>query len=249
MENKLIFIHGLLGSRNNFAFLEKEFSNYNTTSIDLIGFGKERKPKLKYELKDFLDFLEQKLDLSGNKEKQYILIGHSLGSLLAKELTIRHPDRIINSFLISYPFLEKGNALLGRSFFDRKYAEGVWWTKILCQTEILYKWLFFPFIFIFRYKYRKSYMDAFNHTYHSAYGTIRNTILVDKKERLSEVSDKVFLINGERDPSVDMTFAREFNNYIIKGMGHAFFGHEKRLANIIKSNIPPTPNLNPSSGV
>lgn len=235
--NKIIFIHGLLGSKNNFEFLEKEFGDYSTSSIDLIGFGGEHKPKIRYDVNDYLDFLERKLDLSEDTGTQFILVGHSLGALLAKELTIKYPDRVKKAFLISYPFLEKYEALQARSYFDRKYAEGAWWAKILCQSEIVYKWLFYPFIFLFRYKYRRSYMDAFKHTYQSAYGTIRNTILEDRKDNLHAISKKVILINGERDSSIDLAFSRHFNNYTITGMGHAFFGYEGELTEVIRSNI------------
>ncbi len=186
---KIIFIHGLLGSKNNFQFLEKKLSAYETSSIDLIGFAEEDKPDIRYDVGDFLNFLHNKLDLSNGTDEEYILIGHSLGALLAKELTIKYPHRILKSFLIAYPFLEKDKALQARNYFDMKYAKGAWWTKVLCKTEILYKWLFYPYIFLFRYKYRKSYLDAFKHTYQSAYGTIKNTILQDKREGLHEISN------------------------------------------------------------
>jgi len=234
---KIIFIHGLLGSKHNFEYLEKEFSEYHAESIELIGFGRERKPSIKYNLNDFLNSLEHKLKLNEGGDIQLILIGHSMGSLLAKELTIRHPNKIIKSFLISYPFHDKEKILEKYNYFDRKYAEGTWWTKILCQTEIFYKWLFYPYFFIFKYKYRRSYMDFFKHTYKSAHGSIRNTIFEDKKDNLYAISEKVILINGEKDSSVDFLFVKEFNNYTISKMGHIFFGHEKTIADVIKSNI------------
>jgi len=234
---KIIFIHGLLGSKYNFEYLEKEFSQYYTESVELIGFGREHKPRVEYDINDFLGALEQKLNLNEDNEIQLILIGHSMGALLAKELTIKHPNKVIKSFLISYPFHDKEKVLERYNFFDRKYAEGTWWTKILCKTEILYKWLFYPYFFIFKFKYRRSYVDFFNHTYQSAHGSIRNTIFKDKKENLSAITEKVILINGEKDRSVDFLFLKGFNNYIIARMGHVFFGYEKEIADVIKSNI------------
>lgn len=235
--NNIVFIHGLLGSKNNFEFLEKEFTDYDTSSIDLIGFGGEHKPRIRYDVNDFLEYLDHKLGLSEDTGTRFILIGHSLGALLAKELTIKYPNRVTKSFLISYPFLKNNEVLQTRNYFDMKYAEGTWWTKFLCQSEIIYKWLFFPFIFLFRYKHRRSYMDAFKHTYQSAYGTIRNTILEDRNENLYTISEKVILINGELDRSIDLAFSKQFNNYTISGMGHTFFGYENQLAEVIKSNI------------
>ncbi|NOZ10188.1 MAG: alpha/beta hydrolase [Gammaproteobacteria bacterium] len=235
--NKIIFLHGLLGSKNNFKFLEKDFFGYDTSSFDLIGFGGERKPDIRYDVNDFLIFLEHKLNLSEDSNDQFILIGHSLGALLAKELTIKYPNRVMKAFLISYPFLKKDEVLQSRNYFDIKYAQGAWWTRILCRSEILYQWLFYPFIFLFRYKHRQSYIDFFKHTYQSAYGTIKNTILEDRKENLHAISKKIILINGEHDHSVDLEYSKCFNNCIITGMGHNFFGYESKIADVIKSNM------------
>jgi len=217
--------------------LEKEFHEYNPLSLDLIGFGDANKPKIKYDTNDFTRYLEQKLDFSGRTDCKYILVGHSMGALLAKELTIKYPEQVMKSFLVSYPFLEKEGALRAYNYFDRKYAMGTWWTKMLCQTEILYKWMFYPYFYLFRYKYRRSYMDAFKHSYHSAHGAINNTIFSDNRENMNAVADKIILINGAKDRSVDTTFASRFRNYRIAEMGHAFFNHERELAEIIMSNI------------
>jgi len=235
--NKIIFIHGLLGSKNNFEHLEKEFTDYSTESIELVGFGGEQKPKIKYDVNDFLYSLERKLNLNEDSDVKLILIGHSMGSLLAKELAIRHPNRILKIFLISYPFFDKEIVLKQYSYFDRKYAKGTWWTKLICQTEIIYKWIFYPYFYLFKYKHRQSYIDFFKHTYHSAHSAIKNTIFEDNKENLYAIEDKIVLINGEKDRSVDFTFSKYFKAYIIDGMGHIFFGHEEEISNIIKKNI------------
>jgi len=236
-KDRIVFLHGLLGSKNQFEYLEKELRDFDTSSFDIVGFGSAHKPSLDYDVRDFLAFLERKLNLSEDPGNRYFLVGHSLGALLAKELTIKYQSRIIKCFLISYPFLEGDKALQAYGYFDRKYAQGTWWTRFLCQTEFLYKWIFYPFIFIFRYKYRKSYMDFFKHSYRSAYGAINNTIFADRKENLDSIYDKVILINGERDRAIDLIYARRFSNHTIPGMGHNFFGYESKLAEIIRSNI------------
>ena len=234
---KIIFIHGLLGSKNNFTYLEQEFSDYLTESVELIGFGREKKPGIEYNVSDFMKSLEQKLGLHEGNESQLILVGHSMGALLAKELAIKYSDKVVKSFLISYPFYDKEKVLETYGYFDRKYAEGVWWTKLLCQTEVIYKWLFYPYFYIFKYKYRHSYMDFFRHTYRSAHGSINNTVFKDKKENLHAIAEKVIFINGKKDHSVDFLFLDGFNNYTIARMGHVFFGHEKKIADIIKSHL------------
>ena len=233
----LIFLHGLVGSKNNFEYLEKEFPDYQITSFDIIGFGREIKPEIKYTLDVYMKFLDKKLQLSQNNDTQYTLIGHSLGALLAKEMAKKYPQKITKIFLMGYPFLEKNKVLGNRRFFDGRYVEGVWWTKIMCETRMFWKILSSPFIFLFGYKYRKSYLDYFNHTYQSAYGTIHNVILSDNKEELLNLSNKIVFINGQKDTSADLEFTKKFKHYFIKSMGHSFFNHESEIAQIIKREI------------
>jgi len=234
---KIVFLHGLVGSKNNFEYLEKEFPKYQTLSFDLLGFGNETKPDIDYSLGDFIKFLESKLNLSEENDTQYVLVGHSLGSLLAKELTKKYPHKIKKVFLIAYPFLDKDKVLGNRSFFDESYVGGELWTKMICEIRIIFKYLFLPIIFLFKYKYRKSYLDYFKHTYQSAFGTLHNTILKDKKEDLFNISDKIVFINGEKDKSVDLEFAKKFKHYVIKSMGHLFFNYERDIVKIIKLNL------------
>jgi pimeloyl-ACP methyl ester carboxylesterase len=233
----IVFLHGLVGSKNNFEYFEKEFPDYQTISFDFIGFGREIKPKINYTLDVYMEFLDKKLQLSKNNNMRYILVGHSLGALLAKEMAKKYPDKIIEIFLMGYPFLEKNKVLGNRRFFDGRYVEGVWWTKIMCETRIIWKILSSPFIFLFGYKYHKSYLDYFNHTYQSAYGTIHNVILNDNKEDLFKISHKIVFINGQKDGSADLEFTKKFKHYFIESMGHSFFNYENEIAKIIKDEI------------
>lgn len=237
----IVFLHGLAGSKRNFEYLEKEFADYQTASFDLIGFGNEAKPKINYSLDDFMEFLDKKLQLSKDKNVRYILVGHSLGALLAKEAAKKYPHKIVKIFLLGYPFLDKDKALGNRrrfvGFYGFYYVEGAWWARIICKMRIFWLILSLPFVFLCRFKYRKSYIDYSKHTYQSAFGTIRNTLLRDSKEDLYEVSNKIVFINGNKDGTADLEFAKKFKQYLIESMGHDFFNHENEIARIIKAEI------------
>lgn len=234
---KIVFLHSLVGSKNSFEYLEKEFQDYQTISFDLIGFGNETKPKINYTLDDFMKFLDLKLQLSKEKNIQYVLVGHSLGALLAKEIAKKYPHKIIKIFLLGYPFLDNDKVLLNQMYLAKLYVKGNLWTRAMCEMRMIFKALFLPFIFLFRYKYRKSYLDYFNHTYQSVFGTIHNTILKDNKKDLFKLADKIVIINGQKDKSADLKFAKKFKHYIIKSMGHVFFNYESDIAKIIKDEI------------
>ena len=96
---KLVFIHGSAGSKNNFKYLIQELQEFDCLAFDLIGFGKEKKPKIKYDVKTFLEFIEKKVNV---KEKM-VVVGHSLGAILAKELALQYPKSVEKVFLINYP--------------------------------------------------------------------------------------------------------------------------------------------------
>jgi pimeloyl-ACP methyl ester carboxylesterase len=235
---KIILLHGIIGSKSIFDYFKKEFCRcYDIEAIDLVGYGDEAKPNINYDVKDFLDYIDRRTGISKAVGTKFILIGYSLGALLAKELAIKYPSKVIKVFVVGYPWLKPNVAYKKRSALDRAYIDGRWWAKLICDTKAIHKWLLFPFVLVTAPKYLKPFLDSYNHTYISASRTIHNTILKDNKEDLRKLSEKVFLINGEKDKNADLKFAEQFNHYVVKGMGHGFFGHEKKIAEIIKLNI------------
>jgi len=66
----------------------------------LIGFGRETKPKVTYDKDLFLAVLEKKIVVSS------ILVGHSMGAILAKEFALKHPDLVERIYTINYPLQE-----------------------------------------------------------------------------------------------------------------------------------------------
>ncbi|MEI6144046.1 MAG: alpha/beta fold hydrolase [Candidatus Berkelbacteria bacterium] len=223
----LVFLHGLSGSKNNFEYLEKEFSGYKVISFDLLGFGEEAKPIINYTPDDFVRFIEQKLQLTANDGNKYILVGHSLGAALAKDVAIKYPQKITKIFLLGYPFKLESKMPTHNGSLKR----------IICEMKIAFRFIIWPLVFLFARKYRKAYLDYFKSTSRSECLTMQNTVLCDNKERLFAISNKVVFINGRSDRRVDLEFAKKFKHFIIKSMGHSFFNHEHQIARITKDNI------------
>jgi len=81
----LVFIHGFLGSSWLFEAQVEHFSkNYRVIAIDHIGHGKSDKPESEsYELVELAQYLEKTLlKIIGNEK--IILIGHSMGGMIAQ---------------------------------------------------------------------------------------------------------------------------------------------------------------------
>ncbi len=225
----LVFLHGLFGSKNNFIYLEKELSkDFNTLPLDFIGYGRAKKPQLRYDSDTFVSFLEGVLDLS----QKYVLVGHSLGAIIAKDFTLKHPDSVEKVFLIGYPTSSK-NQLKEQIF----HAQHPSLAEFFCRTEVFWNHFFFPYVYLFHRKYVLSFKDYFRHTHHSQIFTIRNTLLKDDLNTLKGVREKAIFIIGEHDKYIDKELSFSGKEYLIRGMGHPFFHYEKEIAGIIRKEL------------
>ncbi len=226
---KIVLIHGLAGSKNNFRYLEEELkSDFEVISFDLLGHGEEEKPKEKYDPQTFVSFIEKKIRF--NSMERYVLVGHSMGGILAKEFAMKHPHNVQKIFLINYP----GNMkkVLAHWFY-RLYVHDSPLAKLLCHTKVIWKYLIYPFFFFYDRKYFWSFKDYFRHTYYSETHTLRNTLLADDWKTLHNLKKKVVLIVGEHDQGMEWPIVNLFKHYIIKRMGHSFFHYEQEIAKII----------------
>lgn len=123
----LIFIHGIGMSKQMWRQIERHFkADCQIIKVDLLGFGKSNNPKwLKYSLKDqatslFLTLFKKNKLLS---LKPTILIGHSLGSLVAAEFAHRYSFAVNNLVLLSPPIYLRHSSLKEKLL--RKYYQSV----------------------------------------------------------------------------------------------------------------------------
>lgn len=127
----LVFVHGLSGSSSAWFAYEDFFQNeYNVVTFDLRGHGKSFKYKetgeyrmedLEGDLLALVDYLEL---------KNFVLIGHSFGSLIALGFALNHQERVSSLILLS-PNHSVGHVWLGRllttlipvaRFLDKTFA-------------------------------------------------------------------------------------------------------------------------------
>ena len=98
--NPLLFIHGWLGSSLEWIHQLCYFkTRQHIIIIDLPGYGKSDKPKTTYCVEFFTRHLVEFLKLLGYNE--VILIGHSLGGMIALNIAIRNPKLVKKLILIS----------------------------------------------------------------------------------------------------------------------------------------------------
>ncbi len=111
----VVMLHGLGGTTRYwtsvFKFIEK---NRAVTLIDLLGFGDSPKPLRPYTLDRHLAELSPIL----MQHKKCILVGHSMGAVIALAYAARFPEHVKKLVLISLPYF--GNMATAKRWFQRK---------------------------------------------------------------------------------------------------------------------------------
>ena len=92
--NKLVFLHGLMGSLANWRRITPAFENdFHILTFDQRGHGRSFHPSTGYHPRDFAQDLKNILDDLGWREVN--LVGHSMGGRNALEFAAHFPRRVI----------------------------------------------------------------------------------------------------------------------------------------------------------
>ncbi|HSM26303.1 MAG TPA: alpha/beta fold hydrolase [Anaerolineaceae bacterium] len=99
----ILYIHGVMGSPNEFSNLTGELNNFpiDYKAILLPGHGSTGKQFLNSNPHKWQSFVDHEVELLGKRYQQVFLIGHSLGGLLALNAASRFP--ISGIMLINTP--------------------------------------------------------------------------------------------------------------------------------------------------
>lgn len=111
----IVLLHGIAASSADWQFFAPLLSqNYQVVTIDLLGFGKSPKPQwCQYRMEDHMRSINHtmnKLRLG----KDYTLVGHSLGSLIASRYALDHGKHIKRLVLLSPPVYPKSELIKGK---------------------------------------------------------------------------------------------------------------------------------------
>jgi len=97
----IVMLHGLAGTSQYFDRITKYLPDHQIVSIDLLGFGKSPKPKnIQYTIQDHVESIHSTLEAI-KVRAPFIILGISMGALLALEYTKSYPKNISKTVLVS----------------------------------------------------------------------------------------------------------------------------------------------------
>ncbi len=100
----ILFMHGITGSRRYWEKKVRRLADrYYLVIPDMIGFGLSPKPHVEYTLELFRESVRRLIEHLQLAERPIIMVGHSLGALVALEYAARYGDHIDRMVLLSLP--------------------------------------------------------------------------------------------------------------------------------------------------
>ncbi|MBH0009900.1 alpha/beta fold hydrolase [Salinibacterium sp. SWN1162] len=108
----IIFLHGIASSAATFAHVIPQLSDrYRCISFDLLGFGESPSPAdATFTIEEHVDSIRATIN-SLKLDAPFILVGHSLGSLLSARYTAMHPSKVSRLVLVSPPIYVPPNQI------------------------------------------------------------------------------------------------------------------------------------------
>ncbi|SDL64807.1 alpha/beta fold hydrolase [Microbacterium azadirachtae] len=105
-----LLVHGLGMGRSVFGELARRLDG-TVVAVDLPGFGAAPEPELPLTMPEHADLIAAHLAATGTPP--VIVIGHSMGSQVAAELAVRHPDRV-RAVVLAAPTVDAGARRVAR---------------------------------------------------------------------------------------------------------------------------------------
>ncbi len=130
-----MLLHGYLSSSHYFKHITQQLRTSHTViTLDLLGFGLSPKPRSNYTYDDHITAIHRTLD-SLEVKTPFILLGHSMGALIALRYAVHHGDTISRLLLFNPPLFTDVSQMIathkasGRHYRAMLYSparEGYW---------------------------------------------------------------------------------------------------------------------------
>jgi pimeloyl-ACP methyl ester carboxylesterase len=243
----ILFLHGITGSRRYWAKKVRRLEDrYHLVLPDMIGFGLSPKPHVEYTLELFRESVRRLIEHLRLTERPIILVGHSLGGLVALEYAARYGHHVDRMVLLSLPrftdpttaheIFWRGSPHYRRLLNEHSLAETLAQMK-RSGIEITLRYFFrFPWPVL---------IDAHKFTFKSLTSTLEHCLLSYQVDRILPAVPAIptLLIHGEQDSVAPLAHVRHLPStydYMhletVRGTGHhLFLTHTRRCLALIEA--------------
>lgn len=232
----VVLLPGMLGTTSFWEPLTKILEkNYTVVSFDPLGFGHSPTPKnLDYTLEDHTKALSDSLDLLDIK-KPIILVGHSMGAIIAVNFAVKYPNKISKLILVAPAIFKNPKEA------KANIAQHSSLPKILLYGPLAYVacHIFCKFlrpitkigvVWAFRDMPKQVAEDTLLHTWHSYSKTLKNVIenqdLFSDIRKILTPTVVLYGLNDSRVIEKNIKLLKKYNSRVklipLKNAGHQF---------------------------
>lgn len=204
--NTILILHGWGSSAKNWGKVKEllEKKGCRVFISDLPGFGQNPVPARPWSIDDYVDWVEKyinDLQINGEIDESFYLLGHSFGGAIATKFVIRQPKKIKKLFLV-------GCAGIRKKTIKKRII------KKIAKFFNFFSFLpFYPLIrkFLYRFILRSDYLAVKSSIMKETY---QNVINEDISKKFSEISVSTTLIWGKKDKLTPLKDAYYIKNAI-----------------------------------
>jgi pimeloyl-ACP methyl ester carboxylesterase len=202
----VVFLHGWLGSwRYWFPTMERVAENFRTYSFDFWGFGESRRKSTYESIQSYSDQVIRFLDELGID--RCLLVGHSMGGMVALKTAINHPKRISRVAAVGAPIVGDSLSWLLKLTDRPLFADA--FARVPAFRRFMFHWFLGEADDQHVHEILDDSVKSSSTTLRNAVGSMWRT---DLRPELSRLSVPALIVHGGRDEIVHPNQADLFDN-------------------------------------
>ena len=205
---RLLCLHGLFASSAFWIPLgEVLAADHRVVAPDLLGFGASPKPEdARYDVDDHVSWLQPVIEEPG---EPWVVVGHSMGTVLAVAAAQRFPELVGAVVLFSAPVYsspESRRAIFGRqNLLTRASTRSRVLGRVICEASCLLRPVMKRLGPVLRPDVRPELArDDFHHRWHSYDRSFHHLVLErDLLRDMADVRQPILVVQGDADAIVE----------------------------------------------